>query len=75
MSGLVRSLFLGQVKIRLLVTYMVWLDIPLSRKVCCQLAVGRATIYIGGPHTHRDTDAHTVRNPTAPYCKGANCVL
>ena len=48
---------------------MVWLDVPLSRKMCCHLPMGRVAIYTGGQHTHSDTDAHTIRNPAAYYCK------
>ena len=45
--------------------YMVRLDIQLSKEVCCKLPVERAAIYTGGPHTHRDTDARTMRSPAA----------
>ena len=41
MSGLVGSLVLVQVKNNIFIC-VVRLDVPLSRKVCCQLLVGMA---------------------------------
>ena len=45
---------------------------PGRRAVSCQRA---AAIYIVGAHTHRDTDAQTMRNTAAYYGKDAACVL
>lgn len=73
LPGLVRSLFLVQVKI---IFSYVWLArCTTFLEGVLSVASGTAAIYIVGPHTHRDTDAQTMRNTAAYYGKDAACVL